>query len=523
VRVDHPPNRWSCPICDNIGTIFSELETLIDHVKRNHEDVLPMDSIDTIGDWGAVKSYGLTSCPLCDSTGDLDDPELVKHILDHTHKFALRSLPWTNDELRAPNPVGTFGPSLPHLQHIEGWLSNITTPDDAEDGSSVRSDIPQLQLGRFDEHLSVPVQQPCGMNYFKDNPYFADAPDSLPDASTRTTISYILDGSSGALDLYGRIARKRIPSKFPGDPDFDFVPEGNGATYAPIYYTGSKGLARFQNEIFDLEQKKTQLEKQTDPRLARVIGRIAMRIQELKLKMDEAYLEAIIHSVDIDDAAKIEQTRCDLDKKRQELTMHQERMAKRAYVGPSRDFVPEGSLNKILTRRAIKEYLEHNLEDNFNSDTLLKYIYDGAKKLFAALLCIDVLNDTTRLEAIKLFQSQGITDDDLPVQSDVLDGLSLPSLGISNPWTRLHQTQWLFLAPTFRIATRDNAYHHLTENHPLPFIDYDEVELGKCRIHPRHLVDPNNPVCITACSGILSWLTSPKFDKDPSLVGLHQC
>ncbi|KAF6795403.1 DUF2457 domain-containing protein [Colletotrichum sojae] len=38
-------------------------------------------------------------CPLCDSTGPPDSPELMDHIAEHIHTFALRSLPWTSPSI----------------------------------------------------------------------------------------------------------------------------------------------------------------------------------------------------------------------------------------------------------------------------------------------------------------------------------------------------------------------------------------------------------------------------------------
>jgi putative cell wall-binding protein len=88
----------------------------------------------------------------------------------------------------------------------------------------------------------------------------------------------------------------------------------------------AKAKARFQNEYSELEQQKTHLEKQNNPNIAKRIGRIAMRMQELKLMMEEADLKATLLSGDSDDT-KIKQTTEDLDKKKEELIKHREQMA----------------------------------------------------------------------------------------------------------------------------------------------------------------------------------------------------
>jgi hypothetical protein len=52
---------------------------------------------------------GIKKCPLCDSEGPEDSPELIEHVLQHVHDFSLRSLPWPVDPvISLDKPVGTF-------------------------------------------------------------------------------------------------------------------------------------------------------------------------------------------------------------------------------------------------------------------------------------------------------------------------------------------------------------------------------------------------------------------------------
>ncbi|KAF9886262.1 hypothetical protein FE257_011875 [Aspergillus nanangensis] len=41
-----------------------------------------------------VITIGVTSCPLCDSSGPESDPEFIGHVLQCIHDFSMRSLPW---------------------------------------------------------------------------------------------------------------------------------------------------------------------------------------------------------------------------------------------------------------------------------------------------------------------------------------------------------------------------------------------------------------------------------------------
>ncbi|KAJ5698402.1 hypothetical protein N7462_000407 [Penicillium macrosclerotiorum] len=172
VKADHRPNRWGCPICDHTSAIFSELESLVRHVQGKHADVLPMDSIQNILPWGAIKSYGLTCCPLCDFSGPLDAPELVDHVLQHTHDFALRSLPWPQHKAHAQSPPGTYNSEVPNAKTIKSWLDDIC--DHSTDPASVK-----LDLRPYDMATQDPNEEPSGFDYFEKNDYFADASSRL--------------------------------------------------------------------------------------------------------------------------------------------------------------------------------------------------------------------------------------------------------------------------------------------------------------------------------------------------------
>ncbi|EEU35265.1 uncharacterized protein NECHADRAFT_88084 [Fusarium vanettenii 77-13-4] len=93
----HHSKKWKCQICDtSTGIVFSSIDHLRFHVAEEHLESFPEDLLDTVSFWPSVPSMGLQTCPLCRSTGPVDDLELIEHVLKHTHDFSLRSLPWAD-------------------------------------------------------------------------------------------------------------------------------------------------------------------------------------------------------------------------------------------------------------------------------------------------------------------------------------------------------------------------------------------------------------------------------------------
>lgn len=96
VKEQHP-KTWKCQLCDGPGnTVFHTDEELLEHVSKEHMDSFPASLLGTVRLWPSSPFIGLESCPLCYETGPQDAPSLIDHVLEHTHSFALRSLPWAD-------------------------------------------------------------------------------------------------------------------------------------------------------------------------------------------------------------------------------------------------------------------------------------------------------------------------------------------------------------------------------------------------------------------------------------------
>ncbi|KAK0627615.1 hypothetical protein B0T14DRAFT_512967 [Immersiella caudata] len=169
MNTDHPPSRWGCPICSDTNTIFCELEAMVNHLQGEHADTLPAGTIEAAISWGAIKSYGITSCPLCDSSGALDDPELVSHVLKHTHDFALRALPWPKLAALTSEPAGKYNPSHAASDTVAEWLSSVVN-----EKVVCESALANLSLRPCDKQVIDLVEDCGGSDYFAKNPYFSE-------------------------------------------------------------------------------------------------------------------------------------------------------------------------------------------------------------------------------------------------------------------------------------------------------------------------------------------------------------
>ncbi|KAI0405909.1 hypothetical protein F4802DRAFT_561183 [Xylaria palmicola] len=107
VMNDHP-SQWHCPCCEGDSPVFKSLTGVINHIMSRHPGALSGNLEDLLSD-AETNVMGITKCPLCDSEGPQDSPELIEHVLQHVHDFSLRSLPWPTDPpFSLSKPVATF-------------------------------------------------------------------------------------------------------------------------------------------------------------------------------------------------------------------------------------------------------------------------------------------------------------------------------------------------------------------------------------------------------------------------------
>ncbi|KAK7971498.1 hypothetical protein PG989_016514 [Apiospora arundinis] len=100
IENDHRKS-WQCLHCSIPGTIprlFTTIEMLAQHIRASHSDTVLEEHIAAAVSAALRPApFGVSRCPLCDTTGTSDSEMLFDHIAEHIHAFALQSLPWPDD------------------------------------------------------------------------------------------------------------------------------------------------------------------------------------------------------------------------------------------------------------------------------------------------------------------------------------------------------------------------------------------------------------------------------------------
>lgn len=167
IENDHPTS-WKCPFCDEDDVIFPAKQRLQKHLETSHQDALVTYYLEDIFSWSSIQYMGISSCPLCSSSGPRDTPDIVNHVIRHAYEFALRALPWPRPEAQEDieKQIGTY--SLPEDQYIASrlrdWIAKLSSNSE-----------PKLQISQYDknEHgLLDIVFVNRDDNFFADPEYF---------------------------------------------------------------------------------------------------------------------------------------------------------------------------------------------------------------------------------------------------------------------------------------------------------------------------------------------------------------
>ena len=172
--VDHlVSTSWQCEICGGAETFPCEAD-LVAHLTELHLDAIPAKEVSLFVDGGFRRTVEeLSSCPLCswaqDTGGAVSNDQLLEHVAEHIHSFALRSLPWAPDRIDY-NP-GTFETSI---EEVELWFSRCNP------GAETFGYKPTLKTGESDRSQD---------NYFYTHEYFAESSKALSDALAESPVS----------------------------------------------------------------------------------------------------------------------------------------------------------------------------------------------------------------------------------------------------------------------------------------------------------------------------------------------
>lgn len=208
---DHPP-QWQCPCCEGDPPVFKALSGITTHFVSEHSDMIS-DGLEDLLAAAEINVMGITQCPLCDSEGPQDSPELIEHVLQHIHSFSLCSLPWPMDpDISLDKAAGKFDLSQAvkiardkdgneHTFHIGEWAETVAPIFDLDRGVIMINDeqgneLPLSIAGQYENATQdgVQLRQLCHIDrnppkpsqgesetirqsvkdYFSHNDYFMD-------------------------------------------------------------------------------------------------------------------------------------------------------------------------------------------------------------------------------------------------------------------------------------------------------------------------------------------------------------
>ncbi|KUI69597.1 Serine/threonine-protein kinase DCLK3 [Cytospora mali] len=166
--------------------------------------------------------------------------------------------------------------------------------------------------------------------------------------------------------------------------------------------------------------------------------------------------------------------------------------------GPPREYVPEGVLDKLITRNSLcQEFSENSAlgREHHVDEDLLNFILGSAKKVLAISLLAGVESKELH-DAMKEFKSSLFQDNWLPIYST--DEKKLPWSNLS--WSSVKRkhfldNQWKFLAPIFRKNQLMYEFESL-QVFPSKFTTDTKQKIGgfgavyEVTIHESHLEEP---------------------------------
>lgn len=432
MKQDHTP-EWICALCRN--TTLKTMQQTSEHIESLHEKEMNDFGLSLVVSWCAVRTYGITSCPLCASKGPQDAPELVDHVLTHVYDFSLRSLPWTQNISEDPKkPIGTY--NLPEDQHdadsLMEWLQDLSTIV-AEDAMMNHHNVIH---GISDNSTSAKQLCTDEVEYFAHHDYFDQG--SI-DACSRENGTRSSDSASLRLWTNKTNIQEEASHSLPLS-DFGYgTDEYSTETDSFMEEEGSGKDDAEKNDVSEEDLAKSL-------------------------------------------AGKVEKSEFDHSK---EFFPH----------GSIDGIITRDRVRRKLKPRRGHSSTETQESRQEEVDRLADSILRGSKKTFAIMLYASFSNKDLR-EAMTQFRTLGFDDGNLPLVGEATTRIFFSSTTKRHrrPWNHFRvdafcSNQWKFLAPVFDRKQSEWALH---TDHILPFTSAIQrgagmfSEVHEVTIHPAH-------------------------------------
>ena len=149
--------------------------------------------------------------------------------------------------------------------------------------------------------------------------------------------------------------------------------------------------------------------------------------------------------------------------------IHKERAESKYGDEKKEDYLPEGSLDELLTEETIKEALSRRekleLTDH-EEQQLVEHIARDLKKVFAISLLADVAEGDQLCIAMYQFKDFSVTDSQLPITSGLSHMVFNPEVWGTLKAKSFCDKQWMLLVPVF---TKKQLSYEIKRQSILPF------------------------------------------------------
>ena len=193
---------WECILCDS-PVQYYDAQALKVHLAQHHPGAVK-DIENFVDACVTATRPTMLSCPLCawaeEQPNAFDTETLMDHIAEHTHSFALRSLPWpsTIESSHAIDPltgsqIDDWRSKIPQIE-VEVEIEHQQEPFEAQPRPNYFEDLVtymgnNLNLTLNDSNPTKRHRESDDSNYFENNEYFAEEADSAVASATESDIS----------------------------------------------------------------------------------------------------------------------------------------------------------------------------------------------------------------------------------------------------------------------------------------------------------------------------------------------
>lgn len=461
------PYSWFCVICNNHEDNFTNSQSVFDHMQVEHPDIFSIVQLRTISRHSktqVARPKGV--CLLCSSPIDLGQLRDRKGLSSSkTHKETLQTSSKSarlSKEMRSPGP---------HITDYNATTDSDPPPESYEGMETLigHEALMKYIAGHIAKHLKMLMLLTMRLANLQEME--EDSIDEIGSESVEVA------GENSSQD--------------PGvNDEFELGTQANSPMMEDDIME-----SEFAETTSQLGMENPQQDEHSIPECE--ADWTGVPLNKFPVKEDRILEDWYDHSVDLEDQIR------------------------RSFVNsvfpedsPVQKFLPEGAVDRIITRRSIINELwfdggvtasDEDRELTTAENDLVEYILTSAKKIFTISLMSGLANVQLK-NAMVHFKENRVLDGQLPFDIPLNDTPHSDFFFPDRPWTRLRKEdfmteQWKLLAPVFPKVFVTLV---LKQNHifPFTFVNQERKEgtfgaVYQVTIHEAHQEEPVRKVSYT--------------------------